>query len=69
MKLGGSPSYELEKRGCSLEGALLAQAKNGDELFGEEKFHAANRKAQACTQGAFAFSPFKFWGGGGAGFF
>jgi hypothetical protein len=52
-----------------LEGALLAQAKNGDELFGEEKFHAANRKAQACTQGAFAFSPFKFWGGGGGGFF
>jgi hypothetical protein len=24
----------------------LAQAKNGDELFWEEKFHAANGKAQ-----------------------
>ncbi len=28
---------------------------NGDKLFWEEKFHAANRKAQACTQGAFLF--------------
>jgi hypothetical protein len=28
--------------GCSLEGALLlAHAKKGDELFGEEKVHAA----------------------------
>jgi len=26
---------------CSLQG-VLAQAKNGDELFCEEKFHAAN---------------------------
>jgi hypothetical protein len=31
--------------------------------FGEEKFHAANGKAQASTQGAFLFFPFKFWGG------
>jgi hypothetical protein len=31
--------------------------------LGEEKFHAANSKAQACTQGAFAFCPFKFWDG------
>ncbi len=34
--------------GCSLQGAL-AHAKNGDEVFWEEKFHAANGKAQACT--------------------
>jgi hypothetical protein len=34
---------------------VLAQAKNGDELFWEEKFHAANGKAQACTQGASFF--------------
>jgi len=34
---------------------VLDQAKNGDELFWEEKFHAANRKAQACTQGALLF--------------
>jgi hypothetical protein len=31
------------------------QAKNGDELFWDEKFHAANGKAQACTQGALHF--------------
>jgi len=30
---------------------VLAQAKNGDQVFWEEKFHAANGKAQACTQG------------------
>jgi len=35
---------------------VLAQAKNGEELFPEEKFHAANGKAQACTQGALLFS-------------
>jgi hypothetical protein len=35
--------------------AVLAQAKNGDELFWEEKFHAANGKAQASTQGALLF--------------
>jgi hypothetical protein len=29
---------------------VLAWAKNGDELFWEEKFHAATGKAQACTQ-------------------
>jgi hypothetical protein len=48
---------------------VLAQAKNGDELFWEEKFHAANGKAQACTQVALSSSPFKvsfkFEGGGG----
>jgi hypothetical protein len=32
-----------------------AQAKNGDELFEEEKFHATNAKAQARTQGALHF--------------
>jgi hypothetical protein len=31
---------------------VLAQDKNGEQLLWEEKFHAANRKAQACTQGA-----------------
>jgi hypothetical protein len=41
--------------GCSLQ-AGLAHAKNGDEVFWEEKFHAANGKAQACTQGALFFS-------------
>ncbi len=40
--------------GCSLQG-VFAQAKNGDELLWEEKFHAANGKAQACTQGALLF--------------
>jgi hypothetical protein len=40
----------------------LAQAKNGDELFWEDKSHAANWKAQACTQGALLFS-FKVSGG------
>ncbi len=34
---------------------MLAQAKNGDQVFWEEKFHAANGKAQACTQGALLF--------------
>jgi hypothetical protein len=34
---------------------LLAQAKNGDQLFWEEKFHAANGLGQACTQGALHF--------------
>jgi hypothetical protein len=31
---------------------VLAQAKNDDEFFWEEKFHEANEKAQ-CTQGVF----------------
>jgi hypothetical protein len=35
---------------CFLQG-VLAQAKNGEKLFWEEKFHTANGKAQACTQG------------------
>jgi len=49
--------------GCSLQGAL-AHAKNGDEAFWEEKFHAANGKAQARTQGACFFSFYVLgWGG------
>ncbi len=36
---------------------VLAQAKNADQLFWEEKFHAANGKAQASTQGALFFFP------------
>ncbi len=42
------------------------QAKNGDELFWEEKFHAANGKAQVCTQGALHFFLLSL-GRGGAG--
>jgi len=34
---------------------VLAHAKNGDEVFWEEKFHAANGKAQVRTQGALFF--------------
>jgi hypothetical protein len=37
--------------GCSLQ-AVSAWAKNGDKFFWKEQFHAANGKAQACTQGA-----------------
>jgi hypothetical protein len=33
----------------------IAQAKNGGELFWDQKFHAAIGKAQACTQGALHF--------------
>jgi hypothetical protein len=39
---------------------VLAQAKNGEELFWEEKFHAPNQNAQACTQVALLFFSFKF---------
>jgi len=53
--------------GCSLQGAL-AHAKNGDEVFWEEKFHATNGKAQACIQGALLFFLLCF-GGGGRDFF
>jgi hypothetical protein len=38
---------------CSLQG-VLAQGQNGDELFCE-KFHAANGKAQTCSQGALIY--------------
>jgi len=51
--------------GSSLQGAL-AHAKNGDEVFWKEKFHVANGKAQACTQGALFFFFLCFgvrWGG------
>lgn len=54
--------------GCSLQ-RVFAQAKNGDELFWEEKFDAANGRAQACTQGNLLFLPFKFWGAEKEGFF
>ncbi len=43
---------------------MLAQAKNGDQVFGKEKFHAANGKAQACSQGALIFFFFCFGVGG-----
>jgi len=45
----------------------LAQAENGDEQFWKERFHAANGKAEACTQRCLVFFPFKFWVGGGGG--
>ncbi len=51
-----------------MQGAL-AHAKNGDKVFWEEKFHAANVKAQACTQGALLFFLLCFGGGGGRDFF
>jgi len=54
--------------GCSLQSAL-AHAKNGDEVIWEEKFHAANGKAQACTQGALLFFLLCFGVGGGEIFF
>jgi hypothetical protein len=34
---------------------VLAQAKNDDKPFWEEKFHAANGKAHACIQHALPF--------------
>jgi len=42
----------------------ISPHQNGDELFGEEKFHAANVKAQACSQSALLFFPFKVEVGG-----
>jgi hypothetical protein len=48
-------------------GGVLAQAKNGDQVFWEEKFHTANGKAQACTQGAFLFFLLCFGEGGWGG--
>ncbi len=47
----------------------IAQAKNGDKLFWEKNFHAANRKAQACTQECLAVFPFKLGGQGFIGLF
>jgi hypothetical protein len=42
------------------------QAKNGDKLFWEEKFHAAaNGKAQAHTECALHFFLLSLGGGGG----
>jgi hypothetical protein len=55
-----------EQVGCSLQW-VLAKAKNGDQVFWEVKFHAANGKAQACTQGALPFFLLCFGGGGGGG--
>jgi hypothetical protein len=45
----------------------IAQAKNGGELFSEEKFHAANGKAQPHTQAALHFFLLIGWGVGGGG--
>jgi len=47
----------------------LAHGKNGDELFWKDKFHVANGKAQAWTQGALPFSLLSMGGGGGRIFF
>jgi hypothetical protein len=57
----------LNKVGCSLQRVLLAQAKNGDQLFWEEKFHVANGKLKACTQDALLLFLLKFGGGGRGG--
>jgi hypothetical protein len=46
---------------------VVVQAKNGDELFWEEKFHAAYGKAQVCTQGALHFFLLSLGRGGGGG--
>ncbi len=63
MKQNKCPWFRMV--GCSLQG-VLAQAKNGDELLGEAKFHATNgKKAQACIQGALLYFPFKFGEGEG----
>ncbi len=43
---------------------VLAQAKNGDQLFWEQKFHAPNGKAEECTQGALFFFLLREEGGG-----
>ncbi len=40
------------------------QAKNGDELFWEEKFHATKGKAQTHTEGALHFFLLSLGGGG-----
>jgi hypothetical protein len=53
-----------EQVGCLLQ-EVLAQAKSVDQVFWEEKFHAANGKAQACTQGALLSFLLCFGGGGG----
>jgi len=57
-----------EQVGCSLQGSLT-HAKNGDEVFWKEKFHVANGKAQACTQGALYFFLLCFGVGGGGKIF
>jgi len=49
---------------CCLQG-VLAQAKTGDKLFWEEKFHAANGKATSTHSRCLVF--FSLWGGGGGG--
>jgi hypothetical protein len=44
----------------------ISEAKNDDELFREDKFHAANGKTQACSQGALPlFILGLVWGWGG----
>ncbi len=51
--------------GCSLQG-VLTQVKNDDKLSCEEKFHATNWKAQACTRALLFFLlSFGGWGGWG----
>jgi hypothetical protein len=45
----------------------LAKAKNGDQQFWKEKFHAANEEAQLALMNGPGFSFLK--GGGGDGFF
>jgi hypothetical protein len=49
---------------CCLQG-VLAQAKTGDKLFWEEKFHAANGKAPSTHSRCLVFISFEGGGGGG----
>jgi hypothetical protein len=54
---------------CSLQG-VLAQAKNGDKLFWEEKFHAANGfPKNVLKKPCFVCSLLSFWGVGVGGIF
>jgi hypothetical protein len=52
----GSYLFKIKCAPNTEQVGVLARAKNGDQVFWEEKFHAANGKAQACTQGALLFS-------------
>jgi hypothetical protein len=47
----------------------LAKAKNGDQQFWKEKFHAANEEAQLALMNGPIFSFLKGAGGRGHGFF
>ncbi len=57
-----SPYVVINRHGVLCRG-VLAQAKNGNELFWEEKFHAAKWEGPSMHSRRPAFFPFKFgWG-------